>query len=106
MVRGSSGHYCFVTILLHEITGAKAKPGGDVMELHGKKGTFFITGEVFPLDKDLLMGAVCPSFLLNSYTTISWVDDQRRKAPQHCNRRAFLVEGISNPTDTFHTRGP
>ena len=59
MVRGSSGHYCFVTILLHEITGAKAKPGGDVMELHGKKGTLFITGEVFPLDKNLLMGAVC-----------------------------------------------
>jgi len=62
MVRGSSGHYCFVTRLLHEITGAKAKPGGDVMELHGKKGTLFITGEVFPLDKDLLMGAGCPTF--------------------------------------------
>jgi len=64
MVRGSSGHYCFVTILLHEITGAKAKPGGDVMELHGKKGTLFITGEVFPLDKDLLMGAVCVTAML------------------------------------------
>ena len=57
MVRGSTYYYCFVTILLHEITGAKAKPGGDVMELHGKKSTFFITGEVFPLDKGLLMGA-------------------------------------------------
>ena len=29
------------------------------MELHGKKGTFFITGEVFPLDISLLMGAEC-----------------------------------------------
>ena len=58
MVRGSTGNNCFVTILLNEITGAKAKPGGDVMELHGKKGTFFITGEVFPLDISLLMGAV------------------------------------------------
>ena len=57
MVRGSTYYYCFVTILLHEITGAKAKPGGDVMELHGKKGTFFITGEVFLLDISLLMGA-------------------------------------------------
>ena len=55
MVRSSIGHYCFVTILLNETTGADAKPGGDVMELHGKK-THFITGEVFPLDKGLLMG--------------------------------------------------
>ena len=62
MVRGSTYYYCFVTILLNEITGAKAKPGGDVMELHGKKGTFFITGEVFPLDIGLLMGAECSSF--------------------------------------------
>ena len=62
MVRGSTYYYCFVTILLHESTGAKAKPGGDVMELHGKKGTLFITGEVFPLDKNLLMGAVCLTF--------------------------------------------
>ena len=58
MVRGSTGHYCFVTILYNEITGAKAKPGGDAMKLHGKKGKFFITGEVFPLDIGLLMGAV------------------------------------------------
>ena len=57
MVRSSTGYYCFVTILLNEITGAKAKPGGDVMELDGKKGTSFITGEVFPLDISLLMGA-------------------------------------------------
>jgi hypothetical protein len=56
MVRNSTDHYCFVTILLNEITGAKAKPGGDVMKLHGKKDTFFIKGEVFPLDKGLLMG--------------------------------------------------
>ena len=55
MVRNSTSYYCFVTILLNEITGAKAKPGGDVMELHGKKDTFFITGEVFPLDIGLLM---------------------------------------------------
>ena len=59
MVRGSTGHYCFVTILYNEITGAKAKPGGDVMELQGKKDKFFITGEVFPLDIGLLMGAEC-----------------------------------------------
>ena len=32
------------------------------MELHGKKDTFFITGEVFPLDKNLLMGAECYTF--------------------------------------------
>ena len=42
MVRDSIGHYCFVTILLHEITGAKAKPGGDAMELHGKKTHFLL----------------------------------------------------------------
>jgi len=59
MVRSSTVHYCFVTILYNETTGAKAKPGEDVMELHGKKGKFFITGEVFPLDIDLLMGTVC-----------------------------------------------
>ena len=57
MVRGSIGHYCFATILLHEITGAKAKPGGDIMLLHCKKATLFITGEVLPLDIGLLMGA-------------------------------------------------
>ena len=58
MVRGSTSYYCFGTILLHEITGAEAKPGGDVMELHSKKDTFFIAGEVVPLDISLLMGAV------------------------------------------------
>ena len=70
MVRGSTYYYCFVTILLHESTGAKAKPGGDVMELHGKKGTLFITGEVFPLDKNLLMGAGCYNFDLRFTDTI------------------------------------
>ena len=59
MVRGSNGHYCFVTILLNETTGAETKPGGDVMELQCKKGKLFRTGEVFPLDISLLMGAVC-----------------------------------------------
>ena len=58
MVRGSTGYYCFVTKLLNETTGAKAKPGGDVMLLHCKKVKLFITGEVFPLDISLLMGAV------------------------------------------------
>ena len=65
MVRGSKDQYCFVTIRLHETTDAKAKPGGDVMELQCKKGTFFITGEVFPLDIGLLMGAGCLKISLN-----------------------------------------
>jgi hypothetical protein len=65
MVRGSINYYCFVTILLNETTGAKAKPGGDVMELHGKKDTFFIPGEVFSLDISLLMGAECSNFRPN-----------------------------------------
>jgi len=62
MVRGSTGNNCFVTILYNETTGAKAKPGGDVMLLHCKKVKLFITGEVFPLDISLLMGAECPTF--------------------------------------------
>jgi hypothetical protein len=70
MVRNSTDHYCFVTILLNEITGAKAKPGGDVMKLHGKKDTFFIKGEVFPLDKGLLMGAVLWVFRAKLVDTI------------------------------------
>ena len=41
MVRGSTDHYCFVTILYNETTGAEAKPGEDVMELHGKKEQIF-----------------------------------------------------------------
>ena len=56
MVRSSTGHYCFVTILYNETTGAEAKPGGDVMLLHCKKVKLFSTGEVFPLDMSLLMG--------------------------------------------------
>ena len=58
MVRGSASYYCFVTILLNETTGAKAKPGGDVMLLHCKKVKLFITGEVFLLDISLLMGDI------------------------------------------------
>jgi hypothetical protein len=50
---------------LNETTGAEAKPGGDVMELHGKKAKLFITGEVFLLDIGLLMGAGCYSFRPN-----------------------------------------
>jgi hypothetical protein len=64
MVRGSNGYYCFVTILYNETTGAEAKPGGDIMLLHCKKAKLFSTGEVFPLDIGLLMGAECSSFLL------------------------------------------
>jgi hypothetical protein len=59
MVRGSTGYYCFVTILYNETTGAEAKPGGVIMVLQCKKGKLFITGEVFPLDIGLLMGAEC-----------------------------------------------
>ena len=62
MVRSSIGHYCFVTLLYNETTGAEAKPGGDMMVLHCKKAKLFITGEVFPLDIGLLMGAVCVTF--------------------------------------------
>ena len=62
MVRSGTGHYCFVTILLNEITGANARPGGDIMVLRCRKGKLFITGEVFPLDIGLLMGAVCYNF--------------------------------------------
>ena len=58
MVRGSTGNNCFVTILYNETTGAKAKPGGDVMLLQCKKVKLFITGEVFPLDISLLMGDI------------------------------------------------
>jgi hypothetical protein len=64
MVRGSIGHYCFVTILYNETTGAEAKPGGDIMLLHCKKAKLFSTGEVFLLDIGLLMGAVCVTFSL------------------------------------------
>ena len=70
MVRGSIGHYCFVTILYNEITGANGKSGGDIVVLRCKKGKLFIAGEVFPLDISLLMGAVCPSFFLISNTTM------------------------------------
>ena len=59
MVRSSTDHYCFVTILYNETTGADEKPGGDIMVLRCKKGELFITGEVFPLDISLLMGAGC-----------------------------------------------
>jgi hypothetical protein len=62
MVRGSTGYYCFVTKLLNETTGAEAKPGGDFMLLHCKKVKLFLTGEVFPLDISLLMGAECLTF--------------------------------------------
>jgi hypothetical protein len=58
MVRSSIGHYCFVTILYNETTGAEAKPGEDMMVLHCKKAKLFITGEVFPLDIGLLMGDI------------------------------------------------
>lgn len=74
MVRGSIGHYCFVTILYNEITGAKAKPGGDAMKLHGKKGKFFITGEVFPLDIGLLMGDI--GLLMGARMSKRYVSDQ------------------------------
>jgi len=53
-----------------------------VMELHGKKGTLFIIGEVFPLDKDLLMGAECSSFGLRWITTIYCICNQRKKPPR------------------------
>ena len=62
MVRSSTDHYCFVTILYNETTGADEKPGGDIMVLRCKKGELFITGEVFPLDISLLMGAVSYNF--------------------------------------------
>jgi len=70
MVRSSTGYYCFVTILLNEITGADARPGGDIMVLRCKKGKLFITGEVFPLDKDLLMGAESYKIFTNLADTI------------------------------------
>jgi len=43
---------------IKENAGAEAKPGGDIMVLQCKKGKLFVTGEVFPLDIGLLMGAV------------------------------------------------
>ena len=70
MVRSSTGHYCFVTILYNETTGADARLDGDIMELRCKKGKLFITGEVFPLDIGLLMGAVCVTFDLKCTHTI------------------------------------
>ena len=70
MVRGSTGHYCFVTILYNETTGAKAKPGGDIMVVECKKGKLFIAGEVFPLDIGLLMGAESLTFDLKLQHTI------------------------------------
>ena len=48
---------------IKENAGAEAKPGGDIMVLQCKKGKLFVTGEVFPLDIGLLMGAGCYSFL-------------------------------------------
>jgi hypothetical protein len=57
--------YCpllFRNLNYNETTGAKAKPGGDIMVVQCKKGKLFITGEVFPLDIGLLMGAVCVIF--------------------------------------------
>ena len=59
MVRSSIAHCCFAAILLNETTGADVKPGGEVMELHGKKAQLFSTGEVFPFNIGLLMNAVC-----------------------------------------------
>jgi len=58
MVRGSTGYYCFVTILYNETTGAETKPGRDIMVVQCKIDKLYITGEVFPLDIGLLMGAV------------------------------------------------
>ena len=40
------------------------------MVLQCKKGKYFATGEVFPLDIDLLMGAVCVTFCLKWTHTI------------------------------------
>jgi hypothetical protein len=40
------------------------------MVVQCKKGKLFITGEVFPLDIGLLMGAVCVTFGEQSKTTI------------------------------------
>jgi len=39
------------------------------MILHCKKAKLFITGEVFPLDIGLLMGAVCVTFGEQKSTT-------------------------------------
>jgi len=52
----------FRNLNYNETTGAEAKPGGDVMVVHCKKAKLFITGEVFPLDIGLLMGAVVWNF--------------------------------------------
>ena len=68
MVRGSSGHYCFATITYNENTGAEARPGEVIMVVQCKKGESFVTGEVFPLDIGLLMGAIRQSSVQKVFT--------------------------------------
>jgi hypothetical protein len=75
------------------------------MVVQCKKGKLFITGEVFPLDIGLLMGAVCVTFGEQSETTICGVLVIQENAPQVFTERLFIWQIITTPMDT-HTNLP
>ena len=106
MVRSSTGHYCFVTILYNETTGADARLGGDIMDLRCKKGKLFITGEVFPLDISLLMGAVCVTFEGTVGTTRCSIEITKGKSHNDsCYNTDSLVISVSyTKTDRIFTQ--
>ena len=73
------------------------------MLLHCKKAKLFITGEVFPLDIGLLMGAECYNFPSKG-TYLIYCIIHPRKSPSEFLLRGFIdLKNISTPMDMYTT---